>query len=145
MDLITAYSKRRDLADALVSTVQQLRQAQTQTGEPVLSLRSDLNHRPWRVDDRLNEADTEQLIAAFTSGTSKRKLAERYGISESSVKRLIRQYGASKPSSGLSQRPPRWRHQPSLLARRSERVLNELLNTVLSLDLRIMGSSVSIG
>jgi transposase len=29
----------------------------------------------------------ERLIAAFTAGTSKQKLAERYGISESSVKR----------------------------------------------------------
>jgi transposase len=46
--------------------------------------------------DRLGEADTERLIAAFTAGTSKRKLAGRYGISESSVKRLIRQHGASK-------------------------------------------------
>ena len=43
----------------------------------------------------------ERLIAAFVAGDSKRELAERYGISESSVKRLIRQHGASKPSSGL--------------------------------------------
>jgi hypothetical protein len=45
-----------------------------------------------------SEADEERLIAAFTAGTSKRKLAERFGISESSVERLIRQHGASKPS-----------------------------------------------
>ncbi len=32
----------------------------------------------------------ERLIVAFTAGTSKRRLAEDYGISESSVKRLIR-------------------------------------------------------
>jgi transposase len=38
---------------------------------------------------------------AFTAGTSKRSLAERYGIGESNVKRLIRQHGASKPSGGL--------------------------------------------
>ena len=40
-------------------------------------------------------------LVAFTAGTSKRSLAERYGISESNVKRLIRQHGASKPSGGL--------------------------------------------
>jgi len=102
VDLIEAYSKRRDLADALVSAVRQLRQAQAQTREPVPSLRSDLSHRPWRVGDRLSEIDTERLIATFTAGTSKRKLAERYGISESSVKRLIRQHDASKPLSGVS-------------------------------------------
>lgn len=36
--------------------------------------------RQWRVEDRLSEADMERLITAFTAGTSKRKLAERYGI-----------------------------------------------------------------
>ena len=38
---------------------------------------------------------------AFTAGTWKRSLAERYGISESNVKRLIRQHGVSKPPGGL--------------------------------------------
>jgi hypothetical protein len=42
---------------------------------------------------------------SFTAGTSKRKPAERYGISESGVKRLIRQHGVSKRSSGLSHCP----------------------------------------
>jgi hypothetical protein len=83
--------------------LQQLRQAQAQTSGPANSVRSTpLSTRQWRVGDRMSEADTEQLVAAFTTGTSKWKLAERYGISESSVKRLIREHGASKPLSGLS-------------------------------------------
>ena len=97
-----AYSKRLDLADALVSAVRQLQEAQAQTGGPVFSGRSTRSPSHWRVGDRLSETDIERLIAAFTAGTSKRKLAERYGISESSVKRLIRKNGASKLSSGLS-------------------------------------------
>jgi hypothetical protein len=102
-----AYSKRLDLADALVSVAQQLQQAQT--GEPARSVRSaPRSTRQWRVNARLSQADTEQLIAAFISGTSKRKLAERYDISESSVKRLIRQHAVSKPSSGLFRR--QWLH-----------------------------------
>jgi hypothetical protein len=56
----------------------------------------------WRVGDRLSEVDVQRLIAAFAAGTSKWRLAERYCISESSVKRLIRQHGASKLSCGLS-------------------------------------------
>ena len=103
VDLIAAYSKRRDLADALVSSVQQLRQAEAQIGEPAFSVRSTQTFSRWRVNDRLSQADMERLVTAFTAGTSKRKLAERYGISESSVKRLIRRHGASKPSSGLPQ------------------------------------------
>jgi len=97
-----AYLNRRDLADTLVSTVQQLRHAQAQTGEPAFSVRSAHSPRQWQVGDRLSEADAGRLVAALTAGTSKRKLAERCGISESSVKRLIRQHGASKPSSGLA-------------------------------------------
>jgi hypothetical protein len=97
------YLNRQDLADTLVSAVRQLRQAQAQTYEQAHSVRSmPLSTVQWRLGDRLYEADMERLIAAFTAGTPKRKLAERYGISESSVKRLIRQHGASKASSGLS-------------------------------------------
>jgi hypothetical protein len=96
------YLNRQDLADALVSAVRQLREAQAQTTDPAFSVRCTPSPRQWRVGDRLSEADTQRLVAAFTAGTSKRKLAEHYGISESSVKRLIRQYGASKPPCGLS-------------------------------------------
>ena len=66
--------KPPDLAESLVSTVQQLRQAQEQTTKPAYSVRSTLSTRQWRVGDRLSEADLEQLIAVFTSGTSKRNL-----------------------------------------------------------------------
>lgn len=100
VDLIAAYSKRRDLADSLASGVQQLRQAQSQAGEPASSPQDGHIYRQRRVGHRLSNADIEQLIAAFTAGTSKSKLAERYGISESTVKRLIRLHGASKPSNG---------------------------------------------
>jgi FixJ family two-component response regulator len=104
VDLVQAYSKRRDLADALVSAVQQLHKAQAQTDGSVQSVRSaPLSTRQWRIGDRLSQDDLEQLLTALTAGTSKRKLAERHGISESSVKRLIRQHGASKMTKGLSQ------------------------------------------
>jgi hypothetical protein len=54
------------------------------------------------MTDRLSEADMEQLVNDFAAGTPKRELAKRFGISESSVKRLVRQRRASKPSSQLS-------------------------------------------
>jgi hypothetical protein len=64
------------------------------------SVRSAQSPRQWRVGDRLSEADVERLIAACTAGTSKRKLAEHYGISESSIKRLIRQHGSRSRRAG---------------------------------------------
>jgi hypothetical protein len=84
LDLMGPYLNRQDLADSLVSVVQQFRKAQAQTGEPAFSVRSTPSPRQWRVGDRVSEADTERLIAALTAGTSKHKLAERYGISEGS-------------------------------------------------------------
>src|SRR5260370_13727129 len=100
VDLSSAYSKRSDLADALVRAVHELQQAEARTAEPAFSVRSVPTSGRRRM--RPSAADTEQLIATFTGGASKRELAERYGISESGVKRLIRQHEASKPSSGLS-------------------------------------------
>jgi hypothetical protein len=37
----------------------------------------------------LSDTDLVELVAAFRSGTPKQVLAERYGISLSSVKRLL--------------------------------------------------------
>ena len=92
-----AYSNRPDLADSLVRAVRQLRQAQEQQGGVSRSVRSTgRSERDWRVSDRLTEADIRLLIAAFESGTPKWKLAEHYGISESSVKRLVRKHRAQQ-------------------------------------------------
>lgn len=97
LDLMGAYSNRPDLADALVRAVRQLKQAQEQQGGVALSVRSTgRSERQWRVSDRLTEADVRRLVAAFEGGTPKWKLAEQYGISESSVKRLIRRHRAEQ-------------------------------------------------
>ena len=91
VDLVTAYSNRLDLANKLVKTMQRLRRAQErETETPVSVCSTGRSDRPWRVSDRLSETDRRMLIAAFTDGTPSWKLAERYGISGSSVKRLVR-------------------------------------------------------
>jgi DNA-binding Xre family transcriptional regulator len=41
------------------------------------------------------------IVMAFSRGTSKRKLAERYGISESSMKRLLRQHRVQQPEDNI--------------------------------------------
>ena len=94
VDLIGSYSNRQDLADALVSALSQLRKAQAQPSDVALSVRSAKSPRQWRIGDRLSDADVQELIAAFTAGTSKKKLAERHGISRASVRRLVEQRGA---------------------------------------------------
>ncbi len=91
VDLATAYSNRLDLANELVKTLERLRRAQEAEGDDRVSVRSTgRSDRPWRVIDRLSDADLRMLVTLSAEGMSKRTLAERYRISESSVKRIIR-------------------------------------------------------
>ncbi len=46
--------------------------------------------RRWRLVDRLGEQIIRKLVADRRSGAPKRELVERYGISLSSVKRILR-------------------------------------------------------
>ena len=49
--------------------------------------------RRWRLVDRLGEQIIRELLLDSGMGTPQRRLAERYGISLSSVKRLTRRAG----------------------------------------------------
>jgi hypothetical protein len=93
VDLVGAYSKRRDLADRQARTLERLHKAQAQTDEHSVSVRSTgRSQQQWQVMDRLSEADRRLLVQAFKGGTPKWKLAEQYGVSLSSVKRLLRKH-----------------------------------------------------
>lgn len=103
--LMMSYSKRGALAAELDKVNGQLARArqdgQLAQGQSIRTVggtrRADL------LEDRLSEDDIRQLISAFLGGTPKSKLAECYGISLSSVKRILRRHGISKQSrSGLS-------------------------------------------
>lgn len=98
MDLVGAYSKHLDLAERLVRTVQRVRRTREDTPEQSASVHSTgRSERQWRVSDRLTEADVRLLVQAFQGGTPKWKLAEQYGISESSVKRALRRHRMTFP------------------------------------------------
>lgn len=77
----------------LVSAVERLRVGDV--GEPVrVSVRSAEGARvQQRVMDRLGEAELCRLVSEFRAGVTKRELAERYAMSESTVKRIPRKAG----------------------------------------------------
>lgn len=52
-----------------------------------------LGHRRWRLVDRLGEQGVRDLLTDRRSGIRLSELAERYGISLSSVKRTIKRRG----------------------------------------------------
>jgi hypothetical protein len=48
--------------------------------------------RRWRLVDRLGEQIILEIVQSSHAGTTHRALAERYGISLSSVKRVLRRH-----------------------------------------------------
>lgn len=66
--------------------------------QPNAQLSSAYHGPRWRVGDRLSERDVATLIAAFKAGIPKHVLAEQYGIGLWSVKKLLREHGATKRS-----------------------------------------------
>ena|SRR2546421_631873 len=92
LDIIRHYSNRADLLDDLDRATHRLEQANAaNSAAERLSVRSTgrLN-RKWAMQDRLGEAELRDIAESFRAGVSKCKLAERYGISVSSVKRILR-------------------------------------------------------
>ncbi len=79
----------------LVSAVERLRVGDS--GEPVwMSVRSEGPRIQQRVMDRLGQAGVRRLASEFQAGATKRELAERYAMSESTAKRLLRKRGTRR-------------------------------------------------
>jgi DNA-directed RNA polymerase specialized sigma24 family protein len=51
---------------------------------------------PFQVADRLTADGEQAIVDAFMAGTPKWQLAERHGVSMSSVKRLLRRHRATR-------------------------------------------------
>lgn len=49
------------------------------------------NSKPWALDRRLTSADRAAIVNEYQAGEIQKTLANKYGISLSSVKRLIRE------------------------------------------------------
>jgi hypothetical protein len=91
VDLTWTYSNQQDLADLLRRArqwVTEIRQDALQ--DPRLSVRAkSTSIVPRRVVDRLGEDVVRQMVEARRTGMKLKDVAKRYGISESSVKRLL--------------------------------------------------------
>lgn len=91
MDLLRAYSNRSDLAYDLARVLDRLPGGSSDEPPEAVSVRSEApTLGEVRIRDRLSPEQIAQLVARFEAGTAKLKLAVEYGISESSVKRLLR-------------------------------------------------------
>jgi len=50
----------------------------------------------YRLHDRLSEQEIDMLVIDFMAGIAKHKLAERYSINIKSVKKLLKERGATR-------------------------------------------------
>lgn len=94
MDLVGAYSNRQDVVDQLRRALDRLDRAHQKPAEDLeRSVRTTAKAAvPHRVVDRLGEKAVRRMIEERQAGVELRELAERYAISLSSVKRLLRQH-----------------------------------------------------
>jgi DNA-directed RNA polymerase specialized sigma24 family protein len=92
--LVRAYSKRPELLEELNQATRRLARAldADPLGEPVSVRSTGRVGRVWALNDRLSEADMQAIVQKFRAGTPKQELAEQYGISLSSIKRLLRRH-----------------------------------------------------
>jgi len=94
---VRSYSNRQDVLHHLKTTVRVLAEPPADPDPEVLrSVRRESPGGqvppPRPLAERLSSEEIQGLVAAFRSGTPKTKLADQYGISLSSVKRLLRKY-----------------------------------------------------
>jgi len=96
VELERRYSNRFDLHERLAEVCRKARERSDHDDEDTdVGARSSAA-RPWSIRNRLSNDDILQIIAEFLAGTSKRLLAERYAISVTSVKTILRQHGVRR-------------------------------------------------
>lgn len=98
VDLVSAYSNRDDLVFELVTAMRQLEEARSAGGsESRLSVQSvGRVGRAHGLQDRLSQADLQNVVTEYEAGELRKDLAERYGISVSSVARILRAHRAAQ-------------------------------------------------
>jgi hypothetical protein len=97
VELCSRYSNRDDLLKPLVNVLDRIN-SEPPMCDPVDQLPSadGLDPQTWRISDRVSPEGSKALVQSYLAGSTIRVLAEQYGISGSSVKRLLREHGARK-------------------------------------------------
>jgi DNA invertase Pin-like site-specific DNA recombinase len=96
VELVRRYSNRADLLERLTEARSRarLRGEEDPDNHPITV--SGRVSGVWRVRDRLTDDDVLALLADFLAGTPKRELAERYRVSFSTVKNILRKHGVRR-------------------------------------------------
>ena len=96
VEIVAHYSNTPDLLIDLRRTCQALAESTVQDEEPGLPPHPP--DRMWRVCDKLSDHEVQTIVNEFKAGVPKHQLAERYSVSVSSIKRLLRQHDVKRVS-----------------------------------------------
>jgi DNA-directed RNA polymerase specialized sigma24 family protein len=89
------YSNRPDLLEQLRKVVVILSRGGHE-GDTGAEMAGESVVRSRRLRDRFSSEDLQSMIDLYQSGTTARQVAERFGISLRSVKRLLHQHGVRR-------------------------------------------------
>jgi DNA-directed RNA polymerase specialized sigma24 family protein len=92
---MTRYSNNPALPDDL-GRVREAALSPDEDGEPEVGGQRRASGRWWAMADRLTAEDVQAVVNGYRAGWTARGLAERFSVSESSVKRLVRRAGCRK-------------------------------------------------
>ncbi|WP_414940139.1 resolvase [Amycolatopsis sp. cmx-11-51] len=95
MELCRRYSNRQDLVNPLVNVLNKIQNGSSDANDDLVTVngtQSDV----WRIADRLSPSDIESLVESYRTGGTLKAVAERYGVSVATVKRLAREHGVRK-------------------------------------------------
>jgi hypothetical protein len=94
VEVLRRYSNRPDLLGPLLEVLRRI-EAGDRADEPGgVASREGGSLRP---SDRLSEADVHEIVERFRAGAPKHKLAAEYGMSLSTMKRLLRRAKREEP------------------------------------------------
>lgn len=108
VDLVGAYSNRSDLREqlrkaAVILSEEVRRDGGTDSSADGGEVCSATRSRSLR--DRFSPEALQSVIDLYKSGTTAKQVAENFGVSERSVKRLLRQHGVRRVVFSLRQLP----------------------------------------
>lgn len=95
MEIVTHYSNTPNLLSDLRRTINAVTTMVIRDDEPDIAASAPAD-RAWRVKERLSPRDLDQLVESFKEGTTIPELVERYGISRTTIRTILRQHGVRR-------------------------------------------------
>ena len=95
VELCRRYSNRQDLVNPLVNVLEKIKNGAPDPRDDLVPV-NGTQPGVWRITDRLSPSDIESLVESYRSGSTMNAVAERYGVSVATVKRLAREHGVRK-------------------------------------------------